>query len=272
MLNLLKYKSYRSFLKDHLEAGKKQSPPLTLAGFAKKLKMSPSALHMLLDGKRDLTVHNLHRMANALGLTEGEEDFFSALVHFEQAEEKNERTFYEKKLKISKAQSQVKLVRVSNKELLSDWFIPSLLVYALDQTDQTDKGGQESGINYDKIQAQLGLSADRAKSIFGYLSDLGILVEDREAGKIHIVFDKLSPSFSKKNFLKKLLNEVQRRIENDFQSTESYFEAHTLNLCPDRFAEFIVDYKALLESYIARGPKSDKPAIYQSFQAFIKTL
>lgn len=269
MLNLLKYKSYRSFLKDHLDAGKKQSPPLTLAGFAKKLKMSPSALHMLLDGKRDLTVHNIHRMANALGLTEGEEDFFSALVHFEQAEEKNERSFYEKKLKISKVQSQVQLLRVSNKELLSDWFLPTLLIYALDQTDSGEQGDR---FDYAKIYAQLGLSADRAKSIFGYLSDLGILVEDREAGKIHIVFDKLSPSFSKKNFLKKLLNEVQRRIETDFQSTESYFEAHTLNLCSDRFAEFIADYKALLERYIALGPKSNKPAIYQSFQAFIKTL
>lgn len=70
----------------------------------------------------------------------------------------------------------------------------------------------------------------------------------------------------------KLLHEILRRIRQEFRSRRSYFESHTLTLCPERYQEFVGEYKALLEKYIALGPKTNQPVVYQSFMAFLHTL
>jgi uncharacterized protein (TIGR02147 family) len=255
--------SYRTFLKKVLAEGKNHQPPLTLTRFAKKLEMSPSALQMVMDGQRNLTIHKAHVIADALGFTTQEEERFLAMVHFEQAETRKERDFYGRKIKETAEQKTLPVRRVSAQELLSEWYTPTLLVYFLDAVGEPD---------FSRIESSLGIKEPAARAIYERLLELDLLKKDATDEKVHIVYDKIAAAFPKEQYSLKLLKEIERRIRKDFRAGHSYFESHTLSICPERYLDFVADYKKLLEKYITLGPKTGTPVVYQSLMSFIRTL
>lgn len=63
---------FRSYLKHVLEQEKATSSGGSLNGFAKRLKLSPSLLKMILAGQRDLSPQAMHKIAFALRLNDRE--------------------------------------------------------------------------------------------------------------------------------------------------------------------------------------------------------
>jgi len=262
MKSLTDYSSFRQFLRDFLREKKSTTPPLTLEKFARKVDMSTSALQMIISGSRNITVHKIHDLAVAIGLKEPEQDFFETLVHFEQAKGRREKKFYERRLSRLQQQSGGEIRRVASRELLAEWYIPSILVYLTDLVGDPD---------IERLCLQLNLDPDRTRSIITRLEANGLI--KRTGPHIHIVYDRVAANYPKEQFLIKVAQEAQRRIKRDFKAPGNYFEAHTLPLCPERFLELVAEYRYLLQKYIDLGPnEGTEPRIYQALQVFFPTL
>lgn len=262
MKSLFEYSSYRAYLSDFIQEQKKTTPPLTLAKLAKKLTMSASALQMTLTGKRNLTVAKIHEIAAVLDLDENEHEFFESLVLREQAAGRREKKYYERRLERARAANGLEVHRVHQRELLSDWFVPSVLVYLTDLQGTPD---------LERLSHELGLAKERVTELVARLERTGYI--KRTGQHLHIVYDRLASNFPKEQFLIKMAEEAGARIRRDFKTPGNYFEAHTMTLTPEGYDEFVAGYKTLLQATIQAGPeRSDDARIYQAFQAFFPTV
>lgn len=96
--NIFLYQDCRFFLKDLYRYLKETHRGFSHRSFSKKAGFdSPNMLLLVIAGKRNITSQSEGRFAKGLGLNQQESDFFSSLVHFNQAvtEEKKSAAFRE---------------------------------------------------------------------------------------------------------------------------------------------------------------------------------
>lgn len=260
MISVFSYTSYREFLTAYQLEQREHSAAMNQAKIAKKLGVGASTLKMILSGARNLTVHNIHSFAAAMGLGPKEHDYFEALVLFEQSESAAEKRFYKRRL-AETSEKSAKPARLNLQDVLKEWFIPAVLIHLIDAKEPFDEG---------KVAQKLGVQPVRIRETVETLRKLGI-IEEHKGQKIHFVLDKFSPHFSKQIYMRKLMPVLQQRIEAEFHSPTSYFETHTISLTEAQFRGFLEDYKALVEKYLAQdsvGPTS----VYQLFTSAFPVL
>lgn len=91
-MNIFKYTDYREFLKDYLNDRKNKNLPCSYrwlnqrAGFT-----SPNYLHLVIHGKRHLSVKASRKLAKVLQLKNNEADFFEKLIEFSKAKNLSEK-------------------------------------------------------------------------------------------------------------------------------------------------------------------------------------
>jgi uncharacterized protein (TIGR02147 family) len=261
LISIQEYKSYREYLKAYLSLQKESNSSATLTSFARRLGFSVSAFQMLLEGSRNLTVHKIHDIAVGLNFTSEEHHFFETLVHFEQSVSPSEKKFYRNKLGEQRRLAKIEVVRVSDKELLSDWYVPSLLIYLLDK-------------DFDEayVAKKLGISCQQIATTVNSLKEAKV-IKLRKDQQVHIAFDKVSSQMSKQLFLQKLLKTIEHKILMEFKNPEVYLESHTLSMTEEDFRNFKGDYKLLLEKYMSSAPTDPQSKkIYQTFMAGFATL
>lgn len=96
-LNVFNYIDYRHFLKDFYDYSKKINKKFSYRYFALKAGFSSSGfLHLVIDGKRNLSRKYIPRFAKAIGFNREERIYFDALVSFNQAEDAESKEFYGK--------------------------------------------------------------------------------------------------------------------------------------------------------------------------------
>ncbi|MGK5090322.1 TIGR02147 family protein [Bdellovibrionota bacterium FG-2] len=235
------YKAYRAFLKDYYLSQKEKNPSFSYAVFAKQVGLSSSAhIQLILSGKRNLTVHNIHRVAETLSLPQGELDFFETLVHLNQAEGVSEKKFYAERLlnlSVDKPQSSRRL-KVSF--LLSSGILPALL---LSIEGKTLSSATSAGDRF-------GYSVDETEKVLKQLLKEGVirLEEDhiRLSHRHLILHDKKAQSQAQKNFLSQQLRLSTRAFERMYEKEGKFF-AHTFTINPAGMARYIDEVKTLLE-------------------------
>lgn len=113
MKSVYSYTDFRRFLTDHYTRQKRAPGGFSFRRFTRETGVkSPNYLKLVMDGKRALTPAFLFRFAKGLGLNHHETQYFESLVHFNQATDALQKSFYRlrlKELKQNTPRSGVKL-------------------------------------------------------------------------------------------------------------------------------------------------------------------
>ncbi|HAR41649.1 MAG TPA: hypothetical protein DCS07_03305 [Bdellovibrionales bacterium] len=235
------YKSYRVFLKDFYLTQKRKNSSFSYAAFARQLGLSsPAHIQLILSGKRNLTIHNIHLVADALSFSINELEFFETLVHFTQAESNSEKQFYERRLQELHKDKPESSSRLKVSFLLSSGILPALLLSIEGKhKDHALSGGEP-----------FGYSPAATKTILTQLLNEGIVTCEQNIYKLNqrhlILHDKKTRSQAQKQFLNQQLRLSVRAFDKMYNQDAKFF-AHTFTIAPASFQKYQDEIKALLE-------------------------
>lgn len=122
---LEQYTDYREYLKDFYTDRKKRSPTFSYRQFSQKAGVrSPSLLREVTEGRRNLTEASIQQFSKGLGLTETDSKFFSALVHYNQAQDPATRLQWLEAMRGLRRRVKASFVPLENHEYYARWYIP----------------------------------------------------------------------------------------------------------------------------------------------------
>ena len=219
--SIFQYKNYRNFLHDYYSYQKEIVGNFSYQQFAKLACLkSPNYLKLIIDGKRNLTVSNIHQLSHAMKLELSEREFFETLVLFTQSQTKLESIYYGSRLnqlKLQNPNSQIKL-KSTHSNLFLDWRIPAMicLIDGL-SAEETLKEAKE----------KLGLSKEEIQNHVSLLKSEGLM--DEQDGKYkfneksYLFIIKKTDTFTTKNIFRAAL-------KNSLAAFEKGFESHTMKV------------------------------------------
>jgi uncharacterized protein (TIGR02147 family) len=125
--NVFEYTDYRKFLKDFYEQKKRLSHGFSYTVMAKKIGLSPTHIFLIIDGSRNVTKEHLPKLSTVLSLTKKEQQYFDALVSFNQAKTPESKRYYLEILFALKRKKEGTLISDHQYNCLSRWYYPVLL-------------------------------------------------------------------------------------------------------------------------------------------------
>lgn len=126
-LNIFEYTDYRKFLKDYYNHKKELKNGFSYTTMAKKLGITSPHMYLIIDGTRNITKEHLPKLANILSLTKKEQQYFDALVSFNQAKTPESKRYYLEVLFALKRKKEGSLISDHQYDCLSRWYYPVLL-------------------------------------------------------------------------------------------------------------------------------------------------
>jgi uncharacterized protein (TIGR02147 family) len=265
MKSIYEYRSFRTYIRDLFQDEKTSSKHLTLGHYAKQFGFSGPALNLILSGKRNLTVSNLHQVARALRLSKNEREYLEALVLWEQADHEETQAYYASKLKALRKERKNPQHRASDKQLLAGWHIPALLIYLID----FEKMRSFENINFEQIAAKFSISVQEVRRLISLFQKLGLLSIDSEEGA-HIVFERVASQVQQKDFYRAAQTEILNRLDQEFANPDALFRATVFTISQKKISEFYKDLLQLLNDYIGdpESQSEDKVLLQGSFGFF----
>lgn len=135
------YLDYRAYLSDWFTAKKKANPKFSHRMFARLAgQKSPSLLHHVIHGARNLTPATTTAFSGAMKLPTAEAEFFALLVRLGQATTDDERNEAWERIAATRRFREARKVDGAGVEYLSHWFYPAIreLAYRPDFRDEPD--------------------------------------------------------------------------------------------------------------------------------------
>jgi uncharacterized protein (TIGR02147 family) len=126
------YLDYRRYLADWFEAKKRDNPRFSHRLFARLAgQKSPSLLHHVVEGRRNLTSQTLAGFIKALSLRSGEAQFFERLVQLDQATDTDERNKAWEHIRSTRRFRDARRIEADSFDYLSNWSVPAIRELAL---------------------------------------------------------------------------------------------------------------------------------------------
>jgi uncharacterized protein (TIGR02147 family) len=199
-------------LRDDFATRRAADPRVTLAVYARELGLGPSALHMILAGKRNLTLAVVQRAAVALRLSPEERDHFETLYLRSQAEDEATRAHYDRKLRgRAAAVTPARRVRRGDQRLLAQWQVPVLLVWLWDMLGSADVERLERD-HAGWLARRLGLARAQLTELLDHCRRSGLTAVGAD-GYTHLLLDGIGRQIPQKTYLKHVLAEMLRRVD-----------------------------------------------------------
>lgn len=122
---IFNYLDYRSYLRDMFEHHKRKDKKFSFRYFAHKSGFaSPNFIQLVFDGKRNLSLESLSKIAKGFGLKKKEREFFEILVFMNQAKTHDDKNHYYQKLMAIKGPSGVHHLDKASYDYFSRWYYP----------------------------------------------------------------------------------------------------------------------------------------------------
>lgn len=225
MKTVYAFMSHREYLQEFYEFHKRHQRGFTLAAFAKKADLKSGAyLKMILEGKRKLTVKNIHGFAKAAQLNYEETQYFEALVHYEQAEDPNTREFYGQRIKDLSWQRPKQLAKNIGKNIFSDWYYPAALVCIENVTRKTA---------LKRLEQRLGLGHEASSKLIAEFLEVGLILSEKDKYVLNAEYfvyqDATGMKAMHKNYIQMQLKKSQEAFERHYDKGAQFF-AHTFTL------------------------------------------
>jgi len=120
---IYEYDDYRQFLSDSYKYLKNKKPQFSYRYFSKKAGFtSPNYLKLIIDGKRNLSVEAIPKIANAIELKPSETKFLTSLVLFNQATTPKEQLKYSEKIFRTRSVKRSRPITAATFEYLTHWY------------------------------------------------------------------------------------------------------------------------------------------------------
>ena len=262
--NLETYSSFRKYLLDQYLQEKSQSKGVSIAKFAKFCGLGSSLFKMVVNGSRDLTIHNIHKIAQAFKMTETEIRYFESLVLYEQSKEPFEKAYYLSRLNDTRTRHSLPRIRSSKSSLIKIWYYPALMIYIVDVLNI--KNGDFSSIDCSKIAKKLELSSEEVKKA---CEEILSSLSPNEVRDSHLIYSKVSNPLADKHYLQSIFREAQKRLDLKYQSPQNYFSASVFSISENEIEEFFQAYKSVVEKYVLASETAKSQKVVQvAFQMF----
>jgi uncharacterized protein (TIGR02147 family) len=165
------YLNYRLYLTDWFAAKKEANSRFSHRLFARLAgQKSPSLLHHVIEGRRNLTTQSTESFIKGLSLRAGEAQFFRLLVDFEQAKDPEARESAWLAISTTRRFMDARRIDKSAYDYLSNWAVPAIRELATRSDFRPDP-------TWIADQLRPRISTAEAKKSLKILLDLGLLVE-----------------------------------------------------------------------------------------------
>ncbi|MEZ4316334.1 MAG: TIGR02147 family protein [Myxococcota bacterium] len=172
------YLDYRRYLADWFTSKKEANPNYSHRLFARKAgQKSPSLLHHVIEGRRNLTPQTTEAFVTALGLRTGEAQFFRLLVELDQAREVDARNRAWEQISATRRFREARTIEKHAFDYLSNWALPAIRELATRSDFRSDP-------EWVADQLRPRISPRDAKDALKILVDLGLLVEDDDGALV----------------------------------------------------------------------------------------
>ncbi|HET7538779.1 MAG TPA: TIGR02147 family protein [Polyangiaceae bacterium] len=171
-VHIFSYLDYRHFLRDLYAQKKASERGFSHRAFSKRAGLnSTNYLHLVMQGKRNLSPEMAASFARGCGLTPAEAIYFCELVTFTQASTSEERNRAYDRLARHRRFREVHQLDVAQAEYHSTWYIPAIRELAA-RADFRDDPAWVARMLVPPI------SSAEARSALSILLELGLLVKD----------------------------------------------------------------------------------------------
>lgn len=176
IIDILKYKDYRKFLMDFLEAKRLEKSWFSIRYFANKVEMDHGNLNRILHNQRELPIKNIPIFQKVLKLDGRRAEYFRLLVLYKRAKTPDEADSYLNKLLSFSGNIKQRKLEENQYKFYSTWYHNA--IYLLIGIDGFDE-------DYEKLARQLTpkIRASQTKSSVKLLLNLGLL-ERNTSGKL----------------------------------------------------------------------------------------
>lgn len=119
------YVDHVQYMKDMVEFFKRESKVFSFRYFSKKAGFaSQSTLKFFLDGKRNLTMDSIHKVAKGFGLDSTESKYFESLVQLNQEDSSEKKNLYFQEILKVQKKKKIRLISSDQYEYFSKWYNP----------------------------------------------------------------------------------------------------------------------------------------------------
>ncbi len=242
MPDLYSFSDFRRFLIECYTLKKKSDPTYSYRRFAEAAGLgSPNYLKLVMDGDRAMTVSNIHRFSQALGLTINETRYFEALVLLNQAESVKEKAYYQARLAELAAQKGSTTIRKSASTALLDSPVTMAVIVCLH--------GLPVSAGFGDVAQRAGARKETIETIIDILlKEKLVSVEDGhyQLTDRYIQFqDRQSRSSNQKKYIRAQLEESVRALDTRYAKDAKFYcntftiSRDSLEVLQDRIATWI---------------------------------
>lgn len=250
MINIFEFKDYRTLIQSYYQDQKGKNSALTLSSVARLFDLSAASLTMILQGKRNLSLKHVHRIADLLKLTPDERDYFECLVLQDEADDESAKAHYKRRMQKSLQEQKTKALRTADRFLLSRWYLPAMLVYLLDHVNISSVDDVLQARK--SLKERFGASDEDLEKIIDFVKTSKIHQDD-EPTNMHVVFQRLASQIPEKKFMTEVMEETLKRLDQSYGSEDSFYTTAAISITEDQIRSLRHDYKKLIEKYIALG-------------------
>lgn len=252
-MTLFQTEDYRGFVKAHVAALPKKGHG-ELSKIARAIGVHQTLLSLVLGGERDLTLEQAHDLANYLGLTELESEYFSLLVQFARAGNPRYKSAVREKIEKIRADSMKISKRVKHGKVLSDqqraihyssWIYSAVRLFA---------STEPNGKSLEQIQERFHLTRQRALEVLSFLESCELVVKVGELylmGKQRTFLEHGSPHLLKhhSNWRIKVLEQADQISESELMFTSPVsLSKKDFAALRERTAGFIAEFLKTVEA------------------------
>jgi uncharacterized protein (TIGR02147 family) len=254
MKSIYHYRDYRQALADFYHMRKQDSSAYSYASFSLKAGLaSPNYLKLVMDGKRDLTVANIHTFAKALDLRGSDVEYFEALVLENQSDSTLERKYYSRRLHSIKRLSSMNTVRSKPDALLDNSLTPAVLLCASGRNIERAVSLSSKELKITDLQS-LEIIKDLIASGRLKLNEDQVL---RSVTRHEIMSDPKGISVRQQKFLRDGLEEACKTFDGRYSNGKAKFLS-ILMTAPEKSLE---DIFIQLRSAVEKASEDFDPAV-----------
>jgi len=245
--DLFTYLDYRAFLRDWFAAKKSHNHRYSYRVFARQAgQRSPSLLHHVIKGKRNLTPANVEAFGTAMRLKSEERTFFTHLVALDQANDDDTRNRAWERIAATRGFREARAIEGVSVEYLTHWYYPAIreLAYRADFRD-------EPAWIADTLRPTI--SVPKARRALAALKAMGLLILD--SGRVRpadgsLVTPHEVATLAVHNYHQGMLDRAREAI-SAFEPEERHLGGLTLAIPEDMVPRLKAEISAFEERILA---------------------
>ncbi len=227
---------------------------------------SPNYMKMVIEGKRNLTVANIHQVAAGLHLSFDETQYFEAMTLLGQSKTPAEKSYFKRRLRALKRTKPASSFELKHAHLIAQWYFPAVVV-VLDGCAISEAPTA--------IKQKTGLNDRQVAEVLSALRERKMLWEEGGSYKLgfshFLIHDTKALSEANKQYLRDQLRLSGELLEKKYSKGPKFY-AHTFTISKDSFSTYAEKIDSFIEALTAETNEESPDEVTQLNIQFFKIL